>query len=150
MRALSLDLSPPFLEEVGLTLAIEGYLESVAKRSGIDIAVETEPGLDGVDRDSTIHVFRLVQESITNVMRHSQSEKAFVQMRRVGGRLEISIRDEGCGFDLDDALARSVRGQHLGLLGMRERAGAIGGELTIDSRPGAGTEVRIRVPLALP
>jgi signal transduction histidine kinase len=150
VRALSLDLSPPFLEEVGLTLAIEGYLESVAKRSGIDIAVETEPGLDGVDRDSTIHVFRLVQESITNVMRHSESEQAFVRMRRVQGNLEISIRDEGCGFDLDDVLARSVRGQHLGLLGMRERAGAIGGELTIDSRPGAGTEVRIRVPLALP
>lgn len=149
VRQLSLDLSPPFLEEVGLTLAIEGYLESVAKRSGIEITVDAEPGLDKIDRDSTIHVFRLVQESITNVMRHSKSNKAIVGMRRVQDNLEITIRDEGCGFDLDDVLARSVRGQHLGLLGMRERAGAIGGEVTIDSKPGAGTEVRIRVPLAL-
>ena len=147
VRALSLDLSPPFLDEVGLGPALQGYLAALGERSGIEIDVEIEPELGEFGREMTIHAFRLVQEATTNVIRHADVGRADIRIRRGQRSLEASIKDDGRGFDVEEVLARSKRGLHLGLLGMRERAKSLGGELTIDSRPGAGTEIRFRLPL---
>ena len=146
VRSIALELSPPYLDEVGLKLALDGYLSMVAKRSMIEIQVETAPDLNSNDSETSIHIFRLVQESITNVVLHADSSQVKVRLLPTNGSLEISIRDNGRGFEVDEVLRRSVQGQHLGLLGMRERARSIGGEMTIDSRPGHGTEIRIRIP----
>ena len=147
VRALSLDLSPPFLDEVGLGLALRGYLEKVAERAGIEVRIDAEPDLREIDREVTLHAFRLVQESTTNVIRHADASRVDVRVWRENGELQAVIRDDGRGFDVEDALRRSHGGHHLGLLGMRERAQSLGGRLTIDSRPGSGTEIRFRLPL---
>jgi signal transduction histidine kinase len=148
VRALSLDLRPPLLDELGVVPAVRGYLEAQANRSGIDIDVDAEEVPSLVPADAAIVAFRVVQESITNVIRHADASRAEVTMRYDPGWLDLSIRDNGRGFDVDEAFERASAGHHLGLLGIQERVQALGGEVEILSSAGRGTEVRVRVPLA--
>jgi len=147
VRAISLDLRPPFLEELGLVLALRGYLEAVARRSGLDIEIVSDPGVEGLDAETELHVFRIVQESITNVIRHAEATRAVVRLTRDPEGLEILVRDDGRGFDVDRTLRHASTDRHIGLLGMRERVSSIDGDFRIRSAEGRGTEIRVRVPL---
>jgi signal transduction histidine kinase/ligand-binding sensor domain-containing protein len=147
VRALSLDLRPPLLDELGLVPALRGYLEAQAGRSGlqIDVRAGTEPS--GLRADLEIVAFRAVQEAVTNVMRHAEARRVDVNVSEDDGQLKLSVRDDGKGFDVASALERASGGQHIGLLGVRERVQSLGGELDIDSALGRGTELRIRIPV---
>ncbi len=147
VRALSLDLHPPFLDELGLVLALRGYVEAVGRRSGIDIRVVADVEPERLPEEVEIHAFRLVQESVTNVVRHSGASQATVTVERRPHDLRLSVRDDGRGFAVAETLERATHGQHLGLLGMRERVGSLGGRFEIDSAPGRGTEIRIELSL---
>ncbi len=150
VRTLSLDLRPPLLDELGLAAALHGYLEAQAARTGL--AIETDlAGLPrGLPGELAITVFRFAQEAVTNVVRHAAATRVRVAARRRGEALVLEVRDDGRGFDVEEALQRAARGRHLGLLGMRERVEALGGEFRITSRPGAGTTITVRVPLTEP
>jgi signal transduction histidine kinase len=87
-------------------------------------------------------VFRIVQASLTNVARHARATRVDVTLISAAAKLELQVRDDGCGFDLEAAR----RGYSYGLLGMNERARLIGGSFSIDSKPGAGTTVSIHIP----
>lgn len=98
------------------------------------------PALDG---GAEHQLFRIVQEALTNAVRHGRPSKVEVRMRAAGDLLELEVSDDGRGFDPE---GRAHRGRRLGLTSMRERAAALGGELSIRSAPGEGTTVHLEVP----
>ena len=147
VRRISLDLRPPLLDEVGLVSALRVYLQSQATVSGLAIELHTPEPDDETFRlpaDYEIACFRVVQESITNVLRHAAARRIDVTVARSAHRVSMSIQDDGRGFDpltLDDAAARG----HLGVLGMRERIRARGGQLRLTSTPGLGTTIHVEL-----
>ena len=147
IRDLSLDMRPPLLDELGLVPALSGYLESQAERAGIDIEVVDGPDIGRLTPEIEITAFRVVQEAVTNVIRHSGAKRATVTVQRDNGELELQVGDDGRGFDVRDTIDRAAAGKALGLLGMQERVGALGGEFDLSSVPGKGTTIRARLPL---
>src|SRR5204863_9642153 len=116
-------------------------------RSGVPIRVEANTAAERLRPETSITAFRIVQEAVHNSLRHASPRQMTVSIRRDARRLLLSVRDEGSGFDVAEALGRASRGGHLGLLGMRERVEALGGRLDIESIAGHGTEIRAEVPL---
>jgi signal transduction histidine kinase/ligand-binding sensor domain-containing protein len=147
IRDLSLDLRPPLMDEMGLVGALKGYLETQAERTGLHIEVRGDPVLEGLPPETEITVFRVAQEAVTNAIRHADPTRIAVTLRTGGGGLEIIVEDDGKGFDVRATLDGAATVKNLGLLGMQERARMIGGEMSIESAPGRGTQVRIRIPL---
>jgi signal transduction histidine kinase/streptogramin lyase len=147
VRAMALDLRPPLLDELGLVAALRGYAEGQSVRTGVAIGVEANAGAGSLRPDTSIAAFRIVQEAVNNTLRHGDAGSITVSVRADANRLLLSVRDDGRGFDVAEALQRAATGRHLGLLGMRERVEALGGHLEIDSAPGQGTEIRASVPL---
>ncbi|MCP3977881.1 MAG: hypothetical protein GY716_00930 [bacterium] len=147
VRELSLDLRPPLLDELGFMPALRGYAEGQSQRTGLRIRVVAEPEPDAMDPDVATAAFRVVQEALTNVVRHAGARNVEIGVDCGDERVRLSIRDDGAGFDLDQALEAAVRGRHLGLLGMRERVEALGGVLVVDSAPGRGTAITAELPL---
>jgi signal transduction histidine kinase len=90
--------------------------------------------------------FRVVQEALTNVIRHAQAQRVSIELRQGQEGLELSIRDDGRGFDVERALQHAAGGASLGLLGMQERVQFAGGQIDIQSAPGQGTEIRVSFP----
>jgi signal transduction histidine kinase len=133
------DLRPASLERLGLPAALEALAEESANRGDFEVATDID--LDGaLTSDEERGVYRLVQEALTNVVKHAAARHASVRVHDAGGTVEIEVRDDGSGFDpaLDPGR---------GLLGMRERVELLGGSIEVDSRPGAGTKVSSRLPL---
>lgn len=148
VRKISLDLRPPLLDEVGLVSALRAYLQSQAGVSGVTMQLHAAQSGDELPfrlpAEYEIACFRVAQESVTNVLRHAAASRIDVHVGRVANHLSLSITDDGCGFDpstLDDAAAHG----HLGVLGMRERIRARGGQFRLTSTPGRGTTVEIEV-----
>ena len=148
VRRISLDLRPPLLDEVGLVSALRPYLQSQATVSGLAIELHApEPHDEASFRlpaDYEIACFRVVQEAITNVLRHAAARRIDVRVARSAKHVSLSIEDDGRGFDprtLDEAAA----GGHLGVLGMRERIRARGGQFKLTSTPGLGTSIQIEL-----
>jgi signal transduction histidine kinase/ligand-binding sensor domain-containing protein len=149
VRDLSLDLRPPLLDELGLVPALKGYLEAQASRAGIEIDVVEEVPTDELPPETEIAAFRVVQEAVTNVIRHADAVQVLVTVRQAGGGLELAVKDDGVGFDLHATMERAAAGKAIGLLGMQERVRMLGGDIQIDSRPGRGTEIRVNLPIAV-
>ena len=94
-----------------------------------------------------VTVFRLVQEAVNNALRHAQARKIRVTLRDAAETLLLIVEDDGIGFDREAVALRAKRGEHLGLLGMTERARSAGGTIVLDSRPGSGSRIEVRIPL---
>jgi signal transduction histidine kinase len=145
LRRYSHDLRPTILDDLGWLPAIRVLAERVSKRANLSVGVKTtfEGRLPGAVE---IAIYRIVQEALTNISKHAKARRVSIQVRRSGGALSCSIRDDGTGFD--PAAVRSDRSRSgLGLIGMQERLSAIGGMLAIESAPGRGTKLLIRVPV---
>jgi two-component system sensor histidine kinase UhpB len=147
VRAMALDLRPPLLDELGLVAALRGYAEGQSVRTGVAIVVEANAEAEPLRPETAIAAFRIVQQAVHNTLAHAAAQRIIVSVRGDSERLLLSVRDDGRGFDVAEALQRAAMGRHLGLLGMRERVEALGGTLEIESAPGQGTEIRARVPL---
>jgi len=148
IRDISLDLRPPLIDELGLVPALGGYLESMSTRTGIKISMRGDKDLGPLPAQLAITVFRIVQEAVTNAIRHSGAARVEVVIRRFADLLDLSVEDDGSGFDVGEAMERGSAGQALGLLGMQERVGMVGGHIQFDSMPGEGTRIRVRLPMA--
>lgn len=149
VRTVSYLLYPPMLEEIGLKSAIPWYLEGFSERSGIKTTFEIQSGLGRLSRDAELALFRVLQESLTNVHRHSGSCTAAVQLLAKDGRCVLVIEDKGKGISsefLDRAGKDWIATPGVGLRGMSERMRQLGGELEIVSGEG-GTTVRAMVPM---
>ena len=141
---LAIGLRPTALDDVGLALALRQYLEEWSARTGIEVQYEAV-GLDSSRLPSEIEtaLYRVVQEALTNVVRHSRARRVSVVLERQDGRAIAVVEDNGVGFD-PEAAAESGR---LGLIGMHERVALVGGRLEIESGPGAGTTLIVQIPL---
>jgi two-component system sensor histidine kinase UhpB len=139
LLSLARQLRPTALDDLGLTAAIGGQLEQL-DRTGVAAELSAEGDFSDLDDDVQLVVYRVAQEAITNAARHSEATRIAVRLRRLDQEVELEVADDGRGF----AFEQSERG--LGIGGMRERALLIGAELTIESRPGHGTTVRLSVP----
>jgi len=148
VRTLSLALRPPLLDELGLKAALRGYVEAQQRHAGVPITLRADAPTDGLPPDVEIAAFRVVQEAITNVLRHARARRIDVELSYDPGWLSISVEDDGQGFDVTAALERASEGRHLGLAGMKERVESMGGSIAITSMPGAGAKVLARLPWA--
>ncbi|WP_119717987.1 sensor histidine kinase [Cognatilysobacter tabacisoli] len=144
VRTLSFDLRPPLLDEMGLVPALQGYLDGVAHRSGVPIDVSLPAALPPLGTDREIMVFRIVQEAVTNALRHAGADRLSVALAVEDGGLRVGVRDDGRGFDPQ---APVEAGHGFGLFGMRERVRELGGRFDLDAAPGAGTRVGAFIPL---
>jgi two-component system sensor histidine kinase UhpB len=147
VRGLSLDLRPSLLDDLGLSAALRWYVMQQAERTGIVAHVTTEIGEGRLPAPIETACFRLVQEAVTNVVRHARASRVFVDAHASGDRIEVSIEDDGAGFDVPAARQGIHAERSLGLLSMQERVSLIGGELAIDSAPGRGTRIHVSCPL---
>ena len=138
LLSLARQLRPTALDDLGLAAAVAGQVEQVA-RSGVAAELVTDGDFSDLDSDVQLVVYRVAQEALSNAARHSRAERIGVGLRRAGDGVELDVSDDGRGF----AFEESERG--LGIAGMRERALLLGGDLTIESRPGRGTTVSLRV-----
>jgi signal transduction histidine kinase len=142
LRGLISELRPATLDQLGLAAALEDLGERVGH--GAEVELETELKVDAgrLDPELEIAVYRLVQEALNNVAKHAAATRVELWVRSDAERLEVRVTDDGRGFDPTEAHGG------FGLIGMRERAELVGGELQIESRPGTGTKVIASVPLA--
>jgi PAS domain S-box-containing protein len=146
VRNLSYLLHPPLLDETGLRAALHWYVEGLTKRSGIEISLTTTPQIfPRLERDIETTIFRVVQESLTNVYRHASAESARVEIEKQGEAVVVRVRDYGKGLPPDFASRFSQR-MGVGVSGMRERVRQFGGELTL-TRAEPGTLVEAKIPL---
>ncbi len=134
-------LRPPIIDEQGVLAAIE-YLVSELNAAGMEIHLEQSLPPERLPPVFEAAVFRIVQEALTNVQRHSGTKRADVALRHARGMLQLQVGDRGAGFD-----AEQVGGGHFGLRGIAERVRLLDGTLEIDSSPGKGTEIRVAMPL---
>jgi len=146
---LARQLRPTALDDLGLKAALAGHVAELGRQGGIRASFEAHGDFSALPSDVQLVVYRVAQEALSNAARHSGAETVRVRLLRDadsgspsgdGDRVELTVGDDGSGFTFDQA----ARG--LGIAGMRERALLIGGELTIESRPGRGTMVRLTVP----
>jgi two-component system sensor histidine kinase UhpB len=145
LRRYSHELRPTVLDDLGWIPAIRFLAEGVTKRANLPIQIK---GMVSERLPSAVEIalYRVVQEALTNATKHARASRVSIQVRRAGPHLCCSIQDDGAGFDVR-AVQSDRRKKGLGLLGMQERLNAIGGTLTIDSAPGHGTRLLIRVPV---
>lgn len=148
-RTISYLLHPPLLDEMGIASAASWYLDGFSKRSGVQVAAKIPEEIVRLPRPVELVLFRVLQESLTNVHRHSKSQRAEVAMFVAEGNAVLRIRDHGVGIPSDKLkLFQTLgAGAGVGLTGMRERVREHGGEFEIRS-DGSGTEVTVRVPLS--
>jgi signal transduction histidine kinase len=138
-RRIIEDLRPSSLANLGLTASLEILAREFSERSGIEVAASLEPV--ELDESRQLTVYRLVQESLTNVGKYAQARQVDISLRNYSNHVEIEIRDDGQGFDV-----HQVRPSTHGLAGMRHRVEAAGGRLTVMSRPQAGTRIAAVLP----
>jgi len=142
LRALVFELRPPTLDADGLVTTVRKHLEVAGRAHGLQVQL-TAQGADELSPQTEREVFRIVQEAVTNVLRHARASTLEVDLAFDPGRVTLTVRDDGVGFD---PAARLIRSRRLGLTSMRERARALGGRLTVESAPGKGTTVLAEVP----
>ena len=142
-------LLPPILEPSRLASALRSMFRDVEDVYGFKIDAEMERVDDELDAVATLTLYRIVQEAVTNAVRHSGASEAVVTLRTANGRVSATIRDDGRGFEWTEAKAIDGDG-HIGLTGMHDRAALVGGTLTVRSAPGEGTTVRASVPTSQP
>jgi PAS domain S-box-containing protein len=145
-NSMSLELRPCELDDRGLEPALDRFLEQQRARTGL--AIELSVHLSRrLPSELETACFRVVQEAITNAIRHARATGAWIVVSDESGRLEVSICDNGVGFDPEEARRRAERGASAGLVGMRERVLLLGGRLEIESTPSSGTRISIEIPL---
>ncbi len=144
IRTLSYLLHPPMLDETGLASAVEWYVHGFAERSKITVTLQVDPGLGRFHRDVETAIFRIVQECLVNIHRHSGSHTAFISLQSTSSGISLIIRDEGRGISLQ-TLREEGRDLGVGIRGMRERARQLGGSLDIQSA-NPGTLVAVTLP----
>jgi signal transduction histidine kinase len=145
VRGMAIRLRPGVLDDLGLVDALEWYAGEFERRSQIPCVFKFDdmPIIDGTVATAA---YRIAQEALTNVARHASASRADVSLQGEDGRLVLTVTDDGAGFRAPSISETEA----LGLAGMRERASLVGGELTVDSSPGQGTRVVLRVCLAKP
>ena len=144
LRFLAQSLRPPALETLGLHVTLEGLCRSFGQRTGLRIDY-TGKNLLCVPADVSIHLYRVVQEALTNVSKHARAGRVQIALEYDGELISVLVEDDGVGFDATTQFGVAIR-SGIGLIGMRERLDLLKGRLDITSQPGRGTRLVARVP----
>jgi PAS domain S-box-containing protein len=142
VRRIATELRPGILDDLGLVAAVEWAAEEFEARTGIQCHLDLPEGDIVLDQERTTAIFRIFQETLTNVTRHAEATRVDVRLGREDGNIVLEVRDNGRGIAAEELSS----GRSLGILGMRERALLLGGELTIRGAPGKGTTVKVLIP----
>jgi signal transduction histidine kinase len=143
VRALAVELRPTALDDFGLLPALERLAHTFRERSGLSVELEARLGGKRLAPEAETTVYRTVQEALTNVFKHAEARRVSIVVTERDGKVAAVIEDDGRGFD-----RTTVGEDSLGLVGMRERVGLVGGRLAVESEPGGGTTVVVEVPAA--
>jgi len=149
VRAIAQARRPAAFERAGLARAIEWMVEQLGAGSPVKFSAELDNlnGLLGPELE--INLYRIVQEGLNNIIRHAGARQVILELKREQAGVYVSILDDGLGFDVEKMRDESERPRGLGLAGMKERAEHLGGSFDLQSAPGRGTRVTVRVPLSL-
>lgn len=147
VREISHSLRPHLIDELGLSKSVESMVRRLARSSGLAATTDIEPVDRLLSKDAEINLYRIAQESLNNVVKHSGAEEATVVLRRMGHSVLLRVVDGGCGFDVDALTRGAERHASFGLMIMAERANMAGGELELKSGPGLGTTLTVILPI---
>jgi signal transduction histidine kinase len=146
LRRVCDGLYPSALDDLGLEPAVRALVREFSGRTGIEVRLEVGPAEGLVSKDAALCAYRVLQESLTNVSRHSGAREVGISLAAGATVLALSVRDDGRGFDAGG----EARGEGAGLAGMRRRAELANGTIEILSRPSEGTRIELRIPLGTP
>ncbi|MBR0696693.1 PAS domain-containing protein [Bradyrhizobium lablabi] len=144
LQRIAADLRPMILDELGLVSAIQWLTQNLSERSPLAIELSLDRTDVAYSKDVSTAAFRIVQEALTNIVRHSGATSARIVARHSANELQLDISDDGRGMDVTPS-----KRERLGLIGMSERAHMLGGSMEIDSAPGRGTRISVRLPLSI-
>jgi signal transduction histidine kinase len=145
VRRIAADLRPLVLDDLGLVPALEWVVQNFTQRTGVPCSLAVDESLELQEPFAT-GVFRIVQESLANVAKHARATQVDVELQTRGDNLLLRVQDDGIGFRPN----APRKPQSLGLVGLRERAQLMRGEVKVDSAPGTGTRVEARIPIGKP
>ncbi|WP_165252910.1 sensor histidine kinase [Paludisphaera soli] len=147
LHRLAFELRPPLLDDLGLEAAVRDNLEEWSRRSGVAFDF-CGSGFNGARVGTQVEttVYRIFQEALTNISKHARAANVYVVLENRGGSLQLTIEDDGRGFDLEAVLGSPDARRRLGLIGMEERVSMVGGTLVVESRPGGPTTLYVRIP----
>ena len=149
VHSFARELRPAMLDHLGLHPALRAHAAVFTQRTGIRTNFVADAKMDRIDGPQGDVVFRVVQEALNNVFKHSRATEVTIAFACAGDVMCLEIADNGCSFNIDEKLGARPTGR-LGLLGMQERVRLINGTFAIESSPGAGTRIRVQIPLAAP
>jgi signal transduction histidine kinase len=144
VRRLAYDLHPAILTHLGLRAALRSFCVNFSSREEIDVDFSAQKEPASLSEDVALCLYRVTQEGLRNVAKHSGAKSASVVLKTARGVMHLSIQDQGKGFDLGEG----EQSEGLGLLGMKERVRLVHGALRVRSRPRHGTRIEVRVPVA--
>ena len=147
VRQLSLSLRPPQLDDLGLAAALRSHLDRQARVAGLASHFDSLEAPQEIAPETETACFRVAQEAINNVLRHARARNLWLRLFMAGGRLALSVRDDGRGFDVESIRRRDGVAASLGLAGMEERTALVGGSFELRSTPGQGTVMLATFPL---
>jgi PAS domain S-box-containing protein len=147
IRAIVLNLRPTMLDDLGLVDALEWALEQQAKAAGWKATIDGRDIPEEMPADIRTACFRIAQEALANAARHARASEVKLHLKMAGSTLELTVSDNGAGFDVERYRSANEREKHFGLVTMEERAGLVGGRLDIDAVPGRGTRIQASFPV---
>jgi signal transduction histidine kinase len=146
VRQFSRDLRPTALEDLGLVPALQYLVNNLMQKGGVTASLEVQGSPEGLAPDLEVTVYRILQECLVNVHKHAQATTVSVEAEFLPQLVVITVTDNGTGFTVPEEVADLARQGNYGLLGLRERAQLVGGQIIINSRPGEGTQVQAILP----
>jgi signal transduction histidine kinase len=139
------ELRPALLDDLGLIPALHAYIKIMSARTNLKINLSAFSGVENLNGESRTVLYRVAQESLTNVTRHAHASAVDISIRRLAGVVRMEVHDNGRSFSVEQMLSARTN-KRLGLLGMRERVEMVGGTFLIESAPEHGTTVRVEMP----
>ena len=147
LRKVIWDLRPSILDDLGLIPAIRWYAQTNLKESGVRVEVGDSNELMRLPPHLETLLFRILQEAVSNILRHANAGKVTINLRPEDGCVVLEVKDDGRGFDVKKTTGEAVTRKQLGLLGMQERVSLVNGTVKVESIPGEGTTLRVYIPL---
>jgi signal transduction histidine kinase len=142
-RQISHALHPPQLDHLGLTRALEALVKNTSQANGLQFTSKFESVDDLFPPDAAMNLYRVVQESLNNILKHARAKRVDIRLERDIHEVQLQIKDDGTGFNLE----KTGNGKGLGLKNIAERVRMLGGKWSVDSSPGQGTRVEVTIPI---
>ncbi|UCH96399.1 MAG: PAS domain S-box protein [Candidatus Aminicenantes bacterium] len=147
VRRISRDLMPSILEDLGLFASLQWLVENFSKQHAIDITLDMEDIDHLFSREVQVNLYRVFQETFTNISKHANARDVSVEVKKEGGHISFVVKDDGRGFELEKIMNRKFNEKGVGLITMKERMHMMGGSFEVHSQPGKGTIIKFMVPI---